>query len=180
MSNKPLFRTEALNAQQVNWLGNIILARPISFSMMTAFASILALIVVLFLIWGTYTKRSTVTGQLIPNTGLVQIYAQQPGIVLEKKVVEGQAVKQGDVLYVLSSERQSSTQGDTQNAISRQVQAREQSLRDELIKTKAIQQDDQAAQARKVTDLRAELSALAGQIQGQQSRVALAEITDCP
>ncbi|AXI04681.1 HlyD family secretion protein [Aquirhabdus parva] len=176
MSNKPLFRTEALNAQQVNWLGNIILARPISFSMMTAFAGILALIVVLFLIWGTYTKRSTVTGQLIPNTGLVQIYAQQPGIVLEKKVVEGQAVKQGDVLYVLSSERQS-TQGDTQNAISRQVQAREQSLRDELIKTKAIQQDDQAAQARKVTDLRAELSALAGQIQGQQSRVALAEQT---
>ncbi|WP_410209488.1 HlyD family secretion protein [Aquirhabdus sp.] len=177
MSNKPLFRTEALNAQQVNWLGNIILARPISFSMMTAFAGILALIVVLFLIWGTYTKRSTVTGQLIPNTGLVQIYAQQPGIVLEKKVVEGQAVKQGDVLYVLSSERQSSTQGDTQNAISRQVQAREQSLRDELIKTKAIQQDDQSAQARKVSDLRAELSALAGQIQGQQSRVALAEQT---
>ena len=177
MSNKPLFRTEALNAQQVNWLGNIILARPISFSMMTAFAGILALIVVLFLIWGTYTKRSTVTGQLIPNTGLVQIYAQQPGIVLEKKVVEGQAVKQGDVLYVLSSERQSSTQGDTQNAISRQVQAREQSLRDELIKTKTIQQDDQAAQARKVIDLRAELSALAGQIQGQQSRVALAEQT---
>ncbi len=177
MSNKPLFRTEALNAQQVNWLGNIILARPISFSLMTAFAGVLALIVVCFLIWGTYTKRSTVTGQLVPNTGLVQIYAQQPGIVLEKKVVEGQAVKKGDILYVLSSERQSSTQGDTQTAISRQVQAREQSLRDELTKTRSIQVDDQAAQTRKVADLRAELATLGDQIQGQKSRVALAQQT---
>lgn len=177
MSNKPLFRTEALNAQQVNLLGNIILVRPISFTWMTIVAGAFAFAVIVLLIWGSYTKRSTVSGQLTPNTGLVQTYAPQSGIVLQKHVEEGQAVKQGDILYVISSERESSSQGATQSAISQQVEGRAQSLRDELIKTQTIHQDDRSAQAKKVADLRAELSVLVNQNQLQRSRVALAEQT---
>ena len=88
-------------------MGEIILIRPISFTFLTLFAIMMASIVCGFLTWGTYTKRSTVIGQLTPDTGLLKIYVPQPGIVLEKHVVEGQAVKANDILYVLSSERHS-------------------------------------------------------------------------
>jgi membrane fusion protein len=117
-SMSSIFRPAALNAQQTKWLGDIVMIRPLSFAYLTAVAGIIALIVVSFLAWGTYTKRSTVSGQLIPDTGLVKVFVPQPSIVLEKHVVEGQQVKQDEVLYVLSSERQSSTLGNTQEAIS--------------------------------------------------------------
>ncbi len=172
-----IFRPAALNARQTKWLGDIVLIRPISFAYLSTIAGLLALIVVAFLVWGTYTKRSTVSGQLIPDTGLVKVFVPQPGIVLENHVVEGQRVTRGDVLYVLSSERQSSTLGNTQEAVSRQVEVRRQSLRDELERTRAMQKEDREALVKKIAGLQAELAKLDSQIESQKSRVQLSTET---
>ncbi len=171
-----LFRPAAIAAKQTGWLGEIVLIRPLSFSFLTALAAVLAAIVVLFLCWGTYTKRSTVSGQLVPDAGLVKVYAQQPGVVLEKRVAEGQRVQRGEVLYVLSSERQGS-QGDVQAGISRQVQSRQRSLQDELGKTRLLQQEEREALLHKIDGLLAEVAKLDGQVDGQRNRVKLAEDT---
>jgi len=169
-----LFRDQALAAQHTKWLGQIVLIRPLSFTLLTIFAAILALVVCTFLTWGSYTKHSTISGQLIPNTGLIKVYAPQTGIVFEQQVKEGQQVKAGDVLYVLSSERQSSTQGATQAAISRQVEQRQASLRDELQKTRQLQVEERSGLNNKVAGLTNELAKLDNQIAGQQDRVELA------
>ncbi len=171
-----LFRPAAIAAKQTNWLGEIVLIRPLSFIFLTAFAAVLAAIVVLFLCWGTYTKRSTASGQLVPDAGLVKVYVQQPGVVLEKRVVEGRHVRRGEVLYVLSSERQGN-QGEVQAGISRQVQSRQHSLQDELGKTRLLQQEEREALVHKIDGLQAEAAKLDGQIDGQRSRVKLAEDT---
>ena len=175
MNAKPLYRSAALNARQVKWLGGIVLVRPISFTFLTAFSVILASIIVSFGIWGTYTKRSTIPGQLIPNTGLLKVYPTQPGIVMQKLVTEGQDVKQGDILFVLSSERHSSTQGDVQAAISNQVELRQQSLRDERDKTHLVQNEERTALQSKIAGLQTELGKLESEIEGQRTHVKLAE-----
>ncbi len=172
-----LFREQAVAAQQVKWQGDVILIRPLSFTVLTLFAIALAGIVCAFLIWGSYTKRSTVMGQLIPDSGLIKLYVQQPGIILEKHVVEGQQVNTGDILYVLSSERQSSTLGATQAAISSQVEQRQASLLDEKHKTQALQQEERSGLLKKIDALKNELSQLASLIEGQRARVKLAEET---
>lgn len=172
-----LFRHQALTSQQPKWMGEIVLIRPISFTFLTLFAVALASIVCAFLIWGSYTKRSTVMGQLTPDTGLLKIYVPQPGIVLEKHVAEGQAVKSGDILYVLSSERHSSRIGDTQAAISNQVELRQASLRDEMQKTRTLQQEERGGLVNKIDALKNELAQLASQIEGQHARVKLSEET---
>ena len=172
-----LFRDEALAAQKAVWFGNIVLIRPLSFTFLTLFAVALALIVCAFLAWGSYTKHSTISGQLVPNTGLIKVYAPQSGIIIEKRVKEGQQIKAGDVLYVLSSERQSSTQGATQAAISNQVEQRQASLRDELQKTRQLQLEERSGLENKVASLTNELAKLANQIAGQHDRVKLAEET---
>ncbi|WP_211462080.1 HlyD family secretion protein [Collimonas silvisoli] len=169
-----LFREQALAAQQTKWLGDIVLIRPLSFTFLSTFAVILASIVCIFLAWGSYTKHSTVSGQLIPNTGLIKVYAPQTGIVIEQHVKEGQKVKAGDVLYVLSSERQSSTQGATQAAISSQVEQRQVSLRDEMVKTRQLQLEERRGLNNKIAGLANELAKLDNQIAGQQDRVKLA------
>lgn len=175
MNNQPLYRAAAVTANKTKWLGEIILVRPITYSFLTAAAALCAIMVAIFLVWGTYTKRSTVIGQLVPDSGLVKVYAPQIGIVLEKHVAEGQSVNKGDVLYVLSSERQSSTQGQIQAAISQQVESRRESLQEEMSKTRRIQQDEHETLARRVEGLQAETQKLESLIEGQRSRVKLAE-----
>lgn len=172
-----LFRDEALAARKAVWFGNIVLIRPLSFTFLTLFAVALASIVCAFLVWGSYTKHSTISGQLVPNTGLIKVYAPQSGIIIEKRVKEGQQIKAGDVLYVLSSERQSSTQGATQAAISSQVEQRQASLRDELQKTRQLQLEERSGLDNKIASLTNELAKLANQIAGQHDRVSLAEET---
>ncbi|MDD5329949.1 MAG: HlyD family efflux transporter periplasmic adaptor subunit [Sulfuricella sp.] len=175
MNEQPLYRAAAVKAHKTKWLGEIILIRPVTYSFLTAATALCALTVAAFLAWGTYTKRSTVIGQLVPDSGLVKVYAPQIGIVLEKHVAEGQAVKKGDVLYVLSSERQSSTQGQIQAAISQQVESRRESLQEEMGKTRRLHQDEREMLAKRLDGLHAEAQKLESLIEGQRSRVKLAE-----
>ncbi|GJJ00743.1 bacteriocin secretion protein [Duganella rhizosphaerae] len=175
MSDRQLYRTEALNARQIKWLGDIILIRPVAFTFLCFLTCLCALIVLLFLFFGTYTKRSTVTGQLVPDLGLVKIYVPQFGIVVKKNVVEGQVIKQGDVLYVLSSERRSDTQGGVQETISSQVSTRRDSLRNALEKTRRLNEDERIATVKRIDGLDSEIAKIGNQIEGQASRVKLAE-----
>jgi membrane fusion protein len=175
MNTRLLYRTEALNARQVKWLGEIVLIRPVSFSFLCALAGALALTILIFLFFGTYTKRTTVSGQLVPDLGLVKVYVPQYGIVVKKNVVEGQIVKRGDVLYVLSSERYSDTQGSVQATISRQVNARRTSLQEALDKTRRLNEEERAALLNRIAGLESELAKIDSQIEGQAGRVKLAE-----
>ena len=74
-----MFRQEALDAQHAGGLGEIVLIRPVSFSFLTLLAAAMALLVVGFFLFGSYTKRSTVSGQLVPASGQVKVHAPQAG-----------------------------------------------------------------------------------------------------
>lgn len=174
MNSLPLFRKQALAAQRAAPLGDIVLIRPVSFAMVTAALGGFVLLVCLFLAFGTYTKRATVSGQLAPDTGLLKLYVPQPGVVLERRVQEGQQVKAGDVLYVVSGDQQSAV-GDTQEVISGQIRQRQDSLRLARQKTMLLQQGEQDLLTAGVAGLRAQLAAIDSQISGQRSRIKLAE-----
>lgn len=171
---KQLFRPAALNAQRIDWLGAIVLIRPLSFLALTACAFACAALVIGFLLLGSYTKHSTVTGLLTPDIGLVKVYSPQSGVILEKHVVEGNAVKQGQILYLLSSERQGA-QGDIQASISRQVRARQQSLHDEVLQTQTLHQSELGALDKRVASLQTEMASIAVLVAGQRSRLQLAD-----
>jgi membrane fusion protein len=168
-----LFRNEAMQGASTNWLGRIVLVRPVSFAVLTAAASLVAALLLGFLFFGTYTKRVSLTGQLIPIQGVVKIYAPQAGVVAEKHVEEGQAVERGQTLYVLSSERLSSTQGETQLAVSKQVELRIASLRAELEQTRQVHTTELHGQRAKTGRLRDEAAELATLLRGQKQRVAI-------
>ncbi|MES2130100.1 MAG: HlyD family efflux transporter periplasmic adaptor subunit [Pseudomonadota bacterium] len=174
MHSSPLFRSAATSANSVKWLGAIVLTRPISFPVLTALALSFAIIVIGFLILGSYTQRSGVAGFLAPDVGMIKVYTSQVGIVEKKFVSEGQEIHQGDVLYLISSERQGS-QGDVQATISRQVTVRQQSLREELRQTRKVQQDEEVALRNRINGMETEHASITNQLRGQQARVELAE-----
>jgi membrane fusion protein len=168
-----LFRNEALEARKINWLGEVVLIRPLSSTILTILAAVIGVCVIAFLVLGTYTKRTTVTGQLIPSSGLMKLYPTQPGLILEKHVSEGQPVLRGQLLYTLSSERESSSLGETQSAISRHIKDRQESLSDEIRKTKEIQSDELNTLKNKVKNLNRQLDQIVELIAIQKSRVAI-------
>jgi membrane fusion protein len=172
-----LFRQEALEAQQTRSLGEIILIRPVSLTLLSMLAGAVAVVIISFLTFGTYTARSTVSGQLVLSSGLIKVYVPQPGVVLERHVAEGDTVHAGDVLFVLSSERQSSTQGETQATISKQIAERQASLRDDLERTRLVQQSESESLIATIRGLQGEERNLAEQIDVQKKRLALANET---
>lgn len=100
-----LFRKEALQYQRERLWGEVILTQPLSLRLMTALISIALLCLILFLMLGTYTRKETVPGYLVPSAGLVRIHAPQPGTVTELLVEAGQHVDAGQVLMRVRTER---------------------------------------------------------------------------
>ncbi|KAB0532287.1 MULTISPECIES: HlyD family secretion protein [Pseudomonas] len=168
-----MFRREALDARQTNGLGDIVLVRPISFTLLTCLATALAVSVAAFFFFASYTKRSTISGQLVPVGGLVKVYVPQAGIVFETFVHEGQRVKRGEPLLTISSERYGSDAEPVQAGISRQLEHRRDSLRGELEKVLRLQLDERDSLSNKVASLQRELAILARQADSQQRLVAL-------
>lgn len=173
-SKTPLFRLEALASRQGNWLGDIVLVRPVSFTVLTLIAVLFAALVVTFFIYGSYTKRSTVPGQLVPSSGQLKIYSPQYGVVLERFVDEGQLVKQGGQLFRLSSERFAGNLGAIQAEVSEQLAQRHRSLGEELTKRKQLQAEERQSLKSKLESLRQELVTLAKQVASQEKLVQLA------
>lgn len=171
----PLFREAARKNTTAKTVGEIVMVRPLSFAVLAALATTMTLLLACFAIFGSYTKRATVTGYLAPDLGLLRLYPTQAGTVFSKNVQEGQAVKKGDRLYVLSAERQSGKGGGIQESISRYVASRQQSLQDELGQTQQLHQDQERALGKRIDALSAEKSSLAQQVAGQQARIKLAK-----
>lgn len=127
MDDTPLFRREVLDAQAGQWLGAIRLAQPIGHFFAAAGGLLVIALIASFAFFGTYTKRATVPGLLEPVGGTLRLTTPAAGTVAEALVDEGQKVAAGDVLFVLSTERQSSS-GATQSMIGVQLAARRGAL----------------------------------------------------
>ncbi len=175
MKRTSLFRMEAWSASRTTWLGEITMIRPLTFTLLTAIAAAFAALLVTLLLCGSYTRRSNVSGQLMADLGVIKVYPPQAGVILKKMVREGQPVRQGEVLYLVSSERQAANHSEVQLAVSQQVALREQSLRDELAHTLQMQQAEQDTLRQKISAMEAEQYNVTQQLSAQRKRVELSE-----
>ncbi len=172
---KDLFRREALDFNREKSFGDVILTRPISFSLLTFFAVFFAIAIVVFAFCAQYTRKAHVIGYLAPDKGLIKVYAPQAGTLIEKKIKEGQQVKQGDVLFVLSTERSSRDAAETQAAAIAKLRERRASLANELTKQGTIDNIQTRAASDRMHGMKAELAQLRDEIGIQQQRVASAQ-----
>lgn len=152
-----------------------MLLRPISFTFLTVWAVCVAMAVVLFAIFGAYTRRTTVDGVVMPDSGLVKVYAQQPGILSKREIVEGQRVTRGQALYTLSTDLQSAVEGGlTQAALIAQVHQSKASLQQEMNKTKLLQRDERDTLRNRIDSLRITLDRIDEQLAAQRIRTSIA------
>lgn len=170
-----LFRQEVLDHKRDTWLGEILLARPTSFGVLALLFLGIALGVLGYLVWGEYTKKARASGYLVPEQGLIKIYPQQSGAITILRVEEGQSVKRGDVLAIVSTER-TSVQGDTQIEIAKQLALRQKSLLEEEFKTHPLYAGQIDSAQKRLAQLIQERDQLSRAINAQEQRVKLSEI----
>lgn len=171
---RDLFRREALDFNREKSLGDVVLVRPISFALLTIFAVMFTAAVIVFAFSAEYTRKTHVTGYLAPDKGLIKVYAPQAGILIEKHVKEGQQVKRGDTLFVLSTERSSRESAETQAAAIEKLKQRRASLENELAKQGAIDNIQVQSTQERMRGMEAELGQLRGEMGIQQQRVSSA------
>ncbi|HEV8691544.1 MAG TPA: HlyD family efflux transporter periplasmic adaptor subunit [Ideonella sp.] len=172
-----LFRAEALTDERNALQGTPVCTLGPGPRWLTATAVLASLAFVAFACWGRYTRSEHVSGTLEPSLGLVRIHTPQAGTVIERRVREGQAVRRGDVLLVLSSERASLQTGEAQAGVMAQLDKRSQDLAREReaqaqIDTLAIQSLDARLRSLQVD---------AGHVQAEaallRQRIAMAQAT---
>lgn len=162
-----LFRDEVVQARRGQWLGAINLATPISYRWWAMLALALAAAIVAFLIFGQYTRRETVSGQLLPTTGVSTLASQTTGTVSRTLVHEGQQVSAGQPLVEVSANLVSADMGDTHAVVGAQLRAQETQVRDSL----ANLQPQAAAQAK---DLQTRIGMLGTQVRQIDGQLTLA------
>ena len=143
-----LFRREALDNKQQDWLGTVQLVRPVSLTVLTIAIVVAAVAVAALLIEGRYTRKARVTGFLVPDRGVIRLMPPQAGTVLESHVAEGRVVHAGDVLFVLSVDRATPKGDAVQNSFS----SRERSLKDAAQQQLVLQQAQASAIDQRVAD----------------------------
>lgn len=169
-----LFRPEALEHRQRDWLGSIQLVRPVSLAVLTAFVVVVAAAVAAYLVWGEYTRKARVSGYLVPDRGLIRLMAPRTATVVENHVAEGRVVHRGDVLFVLSI-GQGIARGDAQSAIQSSLESRERSLQEAARQRALLEQTQVAAIDLQIANMKRELGSIGAESDLQRERLALAQ-----
>lgn len=172
-----LFRKEALEAQQDKLHGETLWTLAPSLRWLTAGAALVALIIASFAVWGQFTRKEHVVGYLAPTKGLIKVFTPQVGTILEKRVTEGQAVKQGDVLLVISSERATASTHEAQAVMLTQLRQRRDSLLGEQAKQAQIDNLATGELGGRARGLETEIAQAQAQLELQRGRVSSAQRT---
>jgi membrane fusion protein len=171
----PLFRPAAIAANRKDALGPIVLARPVSFGMLTGVALLIASLLGALLAFGRYSAHSTLRGRLVPDRGVIDIHSPQLGTIVEKRVAEGQHVERGEVLFVVSSDRLTKALGPAQSAVGERLSGRRRSLEAQIDDTRALERLERASLEESRSSLGGEAAMLEQSIDAQRQRVHIAE-----
>jgi membrane fusion protein len=170
-----LFRRQALEFSRERLLGEVTLARLPTLRVLTAFACAIVVCAVLFGCWGEYTRKVRVSGYLAPAGGLIRVYATQTATVTETHVSEGQHIRQGDTLVVLSTESSSAETHATQAAAIEILEGRRASLQNEIANRRSMYALRLQTTQGRIESTTTQLALLRTEIATQGERVASAQ-----
>lgn len=173
-ASRPLFREEAIEHVKARQYGTVILTSPLSYRVLIGVFVAIALCILAFFFLFSTTRKAQAVGVLLPTAGVIRVTPVQAGIITDKRVNEGQAVKAGQVMFTLSSERSGTSRDSAEKRISMLLERQLASLRSELKQSEQQGTQRIAAARRRARDLALESERALQQIALQRNRVAIA------
>jgi membrane fusion protein len=172
---QPLFRQEVMVEAQSQWLGTVLLEPRVTHRIFATLSVLAVLAVASLLVFTSYTRKARVNGWLVPQQGVMRVFAREAGVVTQVHAREGMAVRKGMPLLVVSTETHSEALGDTRQEIVRRLTRRRNSMEDEKTTQDRLFKQQAADLAMRLEALRAEQEHLAQEMAIQHSRLQLSE-----
>jgi membrane fusion protein len=170
---KSLFRQQAVDFASTRQYGTVILASCVSHKILTLLFCAIVITIIAFFTFFSTARKANAPGVLLPSEGLIRMRPGQLGIVTQVRVKEGQKVKAGDVLFVLSNERNIGIRQSAESTVSALLKNRGDSYRDELSQAGKQSSQRVLAAQKRAKALLEEADRLNSQILLQKSRVAI-------
>lgn len=104
-----LFRKEVLNAKRNTYFGRVLIITPISYSVWMFGIFFIVIAMGLFFYFGEYSSSKKVFGALVPDKGLITIYAKNRGVVVKKFIEQGEEVTKGQLICLISTEQEAAS-----------------------------------------------------------------------
>jgi membrane fusion protein len=133
-----LFRDQAvrhkLNKQSGTVLNYSRWTKPVA-----AASAALSVGFIMLIVFGHYTRAVAISGYLVPEGGILRVFAPQPGIIVEKRIKAGDHVAKGQPLFVLSADREGREQEPLYAQATESLRDRRAKMADTIEKTRGIQ-----------------------------------------
>jgi membrane fusion protein len=170
----PLFRPQVLFERQSAWLGTIVL-RPRALQRWFAACAMLSVVALGATLFGaSFTRKAHVSGWLVPQQGMLRVFAPRAGVARALLVREGDEVRQGQALMVLSNEARSAILGDTEARIGQGLAAQRASLGAEQLRTEQSFGQQRASLEQRLGAMHTEQHYLEQEVALQEARLQLA------
>jgi membrane fusion protein len=172
---QPLFRPEVMVEYQSQWLGTVLLEPRITHWMFATLALLATAAVLGMLFFTSYTRKARINGWLVPQQGLVRVFAPQAGVITEVRVKEGLEVKKGAALLAISTEMQSEAFGGTRQEIVHRLTKRRNSIAEERSVQERLFSQQSADLTHRIAALEDEQAILTKEIELQRTQLKLNE-----
>jgi len=170
-----LFRSEVALHRQQQWLGTVLLAPKPSHRWVSAVVIAIAAAIIALVWFGHFTRTSRIGGLLVPDSGVVRVFAPHAGVVTSLHVKEGAEIRKGTPLLALSAETVSTARGATKADIARRIAERRRILLDERRQQEILLAQQQRAIAGRIAAMQSEESQAMNEMALLRSRIGIAE-----
>lgn len=170
-----LFRKEALEHRKDRLYGDVILLQPLPLTLLVSVVVVICALILAILFWGTYARKETVHGYLLPDKGIVKTYAPQAGTIAKVHVREGDDVVEGQTLITILSERSVQGGSDIDTLQLQELQSTLEHQQERIASEKSLEVAQTAQLKTQIEGLKNELGQIAQNIKSQQDRVQILE-----
>ncbi|WP_215399045.1 HlyD family secretion protein [Rheinheimera oceanensis] len=173
MGSDNLFRAEALKHQGVKLDGSVIIAQPLKVSVLLSILVVVVMVLVLFLSQASFNRKETVVGYLKPDLGLARVAPQRSGTLVELFVADGDSVRAGQKLALISSEEYLAHGSNLSGQLLLSLEQQQQTLQLRLDEYQLLYNQQHQALQDRIDNLLSQLTEIRAQQQLMQQRERL-------
>jgi membrane fusion protein len=169
---KNLYRQESLDARKSDSLGSVHLSAVHLGWPMALLATAIVIAIIVALVFGSYARKESVSGRLVPIGGLLDVAATSSGVITNRLVSEGQLVTAGQALIEISPDIDVvEAGGSVAKRIGNELDRRMERLQLDLGDLDLAGQQQDAALQRLIRSLERQLASIDAEFQLRQQQV---------